>query len=100
MEAVYKVDDRMPNNNVSENGLNDPFALRSTPIAQLATSRAIEELQEATRDANGKCLNAQLVPKTSETSAFGLTNSVTTRFSHFPVKHFHKHVICTFFLRP
>ncbi|KAK4267070.1 hypothetical protein QN277_023907 [Acacia crassicarpa] len=82
-KAFYRVDDRVPINQTG-NGLNDPFALRSTPIAQLVSSRATEELQEATRDANGKCLNAQSATRTSETSAFGLTNNGTI-FTGYPV---------------
>ncbi|XP_054782505.1 probable L-gulonolactone oxidase 6 isoform X2 [Prosopis cineraria] len=43
-----------------------------------------EERQEATRDANGKCLDAQSATRTAETSAFGLTNNGSL-FTGYPV---------------
>ncbi|KAK4267072.1 hypothetical protein QN277_023911 [Acacia crassicarpa] len=82
-KALYRVDDRVPMNH-SGDGLYDSVAFRAYPSAQLASSRATEEHQEATRDANGICRSAQLATKTSETSAYGLTNNGTI-FTGYPV---------------
>ncbi|XP_028782984.1 probable L-gulonolactone oxidase 6 [Neltuma alba] len=81
--AVYRIDDRVSINQ-SGNGLYDYPALGSSTSAQLAAFRGTEELQEATRDANGKCLNAQLATRTAEASGYGLTNNGTI-FTGYPV---------------
>jgi len=45
--------------------------------------RLTEELQEATRDANGKCLGAKLITATLSGIGYGLTNN-GTHFSFSP----------------
>ncbi|XP_028782993.1 probable L-gulonolactone oxidase 6 [Neltuma alba] len=79
----YRVDDRVSMDQ-SGNGLYDFIPFRSTLSAVLAANRATEELQEATRDANGKCISAQLVTGTLKTSAYGLTNNGIL-FTGYPV---------------
>ncbi|XP_028782986.1 probable L-gulonolactone oxidase 6 isoform X1 [Neltuma alba] len=82
-KALYRVDDRVPINQPGH-GLYDTLGFRHTPTIQLASARATEELQEATRDANGKCRDAQSATRTAQTSAFGLTNNGTI-FTGYPV---------------
>ncbi|XP_054783057.1 probable L-gulonolactone oxidase 6 [Prosopis cineraria] len=81
--AVYRIDDRVPVDKYG-NGLYDSIEFRPTPSAQLAKSRVTEELQEATRDAKGKCVDAESVTMTDFTSAYGLTNNGTI-FTGYPV---------------
>ncbi|XP_028779781.1 L-gulonolactone oxidase 2-like isoform X1 [Neltuma alba] len=81
--AVFRLDDRVP---ISQNGngLYDSIEFRATPSAQLAATRATEELQEATGDANGKCVDAVNVTWSDFTEAYGLTNNGKI-FTGYPV---------------
>ncbi|KAK4267074.1 hypothetical protein QN277_023910 [Acacia crassicarpa] len=81
--AVFRVDDRVPINH-SGNGLYDSIHFRSTPSSQLASSRASEEHQEATRDVNGKCTDARSVTRNNFNTAYGLTNN-GKNFNGYPV---------------
>ncbi|XP_028779779.1 probable L-gulonolactone oxidase 6 [Neltuma alba] len=82
-KARYRIDDRVSMNQ-SGNGLYDFIPFRSTLSALLAANRATEERQEATRDANGKCLSAKLVTGTLKAFAYGLTNNGTL-VTRYPV---------------
>ncbi|KAI9093978.1 hypothetical protein K1719_026976 [Acacia pycnantha] len=81
--AVFRVDDRVPINH-SGNGVYDSIEFRSTPASELASSRASEEHQEATRDVNGKCTDARSVTWSDFSSAYGLTNN-GKNFTGYPV---------------
>ncbi|XP_054783136.1 probable L-gulonolactone oxidase 6 [Prosopis cineraria] len=81
--ALYRVDDRVSFNH-SGNGLYDFIPFRPTLTATLAATRGTEELQEKTRDANGKCVGAKLVTGTLKTAAYGLTNNGIL-FTGYPV---------------
>ncbi|XP_061372878.1 probable L-gulonolactone oxidase 6 [Gastrolobium bilobum] len=72
-KAVYRIDDRVSLNK-SGNGLYDFIPFRTTLSAELAVVRATEELQEATHDANGKCIGARLITATLAGTGYGLTN--------------------------
>ncbi|OVA04727.1 FAD linked oxidase [Macleaya cordata] len=82
-KAIYRVDDRLPSN-VSGNGLNDFIGFRSTPSTTLALVRSLEESQESTSDADGKCRIANLTMSTFMNSAYGFTNNGTT-FTGYPI---------------
>ncbi|XP_028779786.1 probable L-gulonolactone oxidase 6 [Neltuma alba] len=82
-KALYRVDDRVSNKH-SGNGLYDFIPFRPTLTATLAATRGTEELQEKTRDANGKCIGAKLVTGTLKTAAYGLTNNGIF-FTGYPV---------------
>ncbi|KAI9093931.1 hypothetical protein K1719_026929 [Acacia pycnantha] len=82
-KALYRIDDRVSIDQ-SGNGLYDFIPFRPILSALLAANRETEELQEATRDANGKCLTAKLVTGTLKTLAFGLTNNGIL-FTGYPV---------------
>ncbi|XP_014498948.1 probable L-gulonolactone oxidase 6 [Vigna radiata var. radiata] len=73
-KAVYRIDDRV-SVNASGNGSYNFFPFRSTASAALAVVRSTEELQEATRDANGKCVGAKLITALLSGIAYGLTNN-------------------------
>ncbi|CAJ2631261.1 unnamed protein product [Trifolium pratense] len=53
----------------------------------LSTVVINRELQEATRDANGKCIGAKLINATLAGSGYGLTNN--GNFRGYPVVGFH-----------
>ncbi|KAI4328972.1 hypothetical protein L6164_021282 [Bauhinia variegata] len=82
-KAKYRIDDRVPTN-TSGNGLYNFIPFRSTSTAVLAATRTTEDIQEATRDANGKCLGAIAVTGTLAATAFGLTNNGIL-FTGYPV---------------
>lgn len=86
-KAVYRVDDRV-SSNTSGNGLYDFTPFRSTPSLALALIRSTEEAQESLRDANGKCIGANLIISTLQTAAYGLTNNGII-FTGYPVIGFH-----------
>ncbi|KAJ1414750.1 L-gulonolactone oxidase, plant [Sesbania bispinosa] len=85
-KAVYRLDDRV-SVNTSGNGSYDFIPFRSTLSATLALFRTTEELQEATRDANGKCITAKLTTATLASSGYGLTNN-NGLFLGYPVVGF------------
>ncbi|KAI9093925.1 hypothetical protein K1719_026923 [Acacia pycnantha] len=82
-KALYRVDDRVSIKR-SGNGLYDFIPFRSALSAILAATRGTEELQEKTRDANGKCIRAKLVTGALKTAAYGLTNNGVL-FTGYPV---------------
>ncbi|KAI3989774.1 hypothetical protein MKX01_040744 [Papaver californicum] len=57
--ALYRLDNRVSLNK-SGNGLNDFTGFRSTLTPAFAVVRVSEETQEATGDANGKCISARV----------------------------------------
>ncbi|PNX77820.1 L-gulono-1,4-lactone dehydrogenase-like protein, partial [Trifolium pratense] len=74
-KALYRIDDRVLVN-TSGNGLYDFTAFRSTlSLACISGCQIYRELQEATRDANGKCIGAKLINATLAGSGYGLTNN-------------------------
>ncbi|KAL2954806.1 hypothetical protein AAZX31_19G244600 [Glycine max] len=89
-KAVYRVDDRVPMN-TSGNGVYDFIPFRSTPSLELALIRTTEDVQESTRDADGKCLLAKTTTNTLKATAYGLTNNGMI-FTGFPVVGFHNHL--------
>ncbi|PSS26246.1 L-gulonolactone oxidase like [Actinidia chinensis var. chinensis] len=86
-EVVYRTDDRV-SSNTSGNGLYDFTGFRSTPSLVLSGIRTIEEIQESTGDANGKCNDAKLNIFTLKTIAYGLTNNGIL-FTGYPVVGYH-----------
>ncbi|XP_022759609.1 probable L-gulonolactone oxidase 6 isoform X1 [Durio zibethinus] len=86
-KAVYRIDDRV-SSNASGNGLYDFTPFRSTPSLALALVRSTEETQESLRDADGKCLSANLLTSTLQMGAYGLTNNGII-FTGYPVIGFH-----------
>ncbi|KAI9090379.1 hypothetical protein K1719_028714 [Acacia pycnantha] len=86
-KAVYRVDDRVPIN-TSGNGLYDFLPFRPTASLELALVRTIEDVQESTNDANGKCLVAKTITDALINSAYGLTNNGII-FTGYPVIGFH-----------
>ncbi|KAK4268924.1 hypothetical protein QN277_022151 [Acacia crassicarpa] len=82
-KAVYRVDDRVPIN-TSGNGLSDFLPFRPTASLELALVRTIEDVQESTNDANGKCSLAKTITDALINSAYGLTNNGII-FTGYPV---------------
>ncbi|OVA04726.1 FAD linked oxidase [Macleaya cordata] len=85
-KAIYRFDDRV-SSNASGNGLNDFTGFRSTLSPVLALIRSLEENQESTNDANGKCISAKLTTLTLRISAFGYTNDGSF-FTGYPIVGF------------
>lgn len=81
-KVVYRIDDRVSINS-SGNGLYDFTAFRSQLSAALTVVRVAEDIQEATRDANGKCLGAKLITATLAGSGYGLSDNGV--FRGYPV---------------
>ncbi|KAF8379800.1 hypothetical protein HHK36_029249 [Tetracentron sinense] len=86
-KAVYRIDDRV-SSNASGNGLYNFIGFRSTSSLVLAMIRSLEETEESTSNADGKCRNSRLTTSTLTTGAFGLTNDGTT-FKDYPVVGYH-----------
>ncbi|KAI3891109.1 hypothetical protein MKW98_007414 [Papaver atlanticum] len=82
-KAVYRIDDRV-SSNVSGNGLNNFIGFRSTPSLLMAIIRSLEESQESTRDANGKCITAKMTTSILTKAGLGFTNDGKT-FKGYPV---------------
>ncbi|RDX85136.1 putative L-gulonolactone oxidase 6, partial [Mucuna pruriens] len=82
-KALYRVDHRVPIN-TSGNGLYDFIPFRPTPSLGLALIRTTEDIQESTRDADGKCISSKTTTNTLVTAAYGLTNNGIL-FSGYPV---------------
>ncbi|KAI3989624.1 hypothetical protein MKX01_036233 [Papaver californicum] len=81
--ALYRLDDRVSLNK-SGNGLNDFTGFRSTLTPALAVVRVSEETQEATGDANGKCISARVTTFALRISGFGYTNDGNL-FTGYPI---------------
>ncbi|KAK2406753.1 putative L-gulonolactone oxidase [Trifolium repens] len=86
-KAIYRVDDRVPLN-TSGNGLYEFIPFRPTPSLALAVIRTTEDLDESTKDGDGKCRLAKLTTNTLLTSAYGLTNNGII-FTGYPVIGLH-----------
>ncbi|GAU30119.1 hypothetical protein TSUD_360120 [Trifolium subterraneum] len=86
-KAIYRVDDRVPINTPG-NGLYEFIPFRPTPSLALAVIRTTEDLDESTRNADGKCRVAKLTTDTLVASAYGLTNNGII-FTGYPVIGFH-----------
>ncbi|GAB4844654.1 Probable L-gulonolactone oxidase 6 [Ancistrocladus abbreviatus] len=82
-KVAYRQDDRVPSI-IPGNGLNDFFGFRAQPSIALTIIRATEETQEARRDAEGKCVSAELLIDFLEVEAYGLTNNGLL-FTGYPV---------------
>ncbi|KAF9591645.1 hypothetical protein IFM89_005226 [Coptis chinensis] len=82
-KAVYRMDDRVPSN-VSGNGVNDFIGFRSTLSVALALIRSLEEGQESTSNADGKCTSAKLITSTLMSSGFGFSNNGIA-FTGYPI---------------
>eukprot|EP01018_Ginkgo_biloba_P000295 Gb_06793 [translate_table: standard] len=82
-KVIYSVDDRVSVNETGE-GVNDFIGFRSTLTATLAIIRAAEELQEATKDAKGKCMSANIQSGTILGIGSGLKNNGLI-FTRYPV---------------
>ncbi|TKY61210.1 L-gulonolactone oxidase 6 [Spatholobus suberectus] len=85
-KAIYRIDDRV-SNNASGNGLYHFIPFRPTLSATMIIVRAKEELQEAKRDANGKCLAAKLIAAMLAGAGYGLTNDIGI-FLGYPIVGF------------
>ncbi|KAI3847805.1 hypothetical protein MKW92_038697 [Papaver armeniacum] len=81
--ALYRLDDRVSINK-SGNGLNDFTGFRSTLTPALAVVRVSEETQEATGDANGKCISARVTTFALRITGFGYTNDGNL-FTGYPI---------------
>ncbi|XP_057866834.2 probable L-gulonolactone oxidase 6 [Cryptomeria japonica] len=73
-KIVYRIDDRVPVNQ-SGDGVNDFIGFRQTLTAGLAITRLAEEMQEATKDAKGKCMTAKLQVEALEIIGSGFKNN-------------------------
>ncbi|KAK7389752.1 hypothetical protein VNO78_25045 [Psophocarpus tetragonolobus] len=82
-KVVYRVDDRVPIDTVG-NGLYDFIPFRPTPSPELAILRTTEDIQESTRDTNGKCIGSRTTMNTLLITAYGLTNNGII-FTGYPV---------------
>ncbi|KAG5584709.1 hypothetical protein H5410_045143 [Solanum commersonii] len=96
-KVIYRIDDRV-SASTPGNALNDFFGFRSTPSLVLAILRttvyflgSLEEYQESTNDAGGKCSSAKLTTFTLKIGAYGLTNNGFT-FTGYPVVGLHNRV--------
>eukprot|EP00253_Pinus_taeda_P000413 PITA_00413 len=81
--VIYRIDDRVSVDEAG-NGINDFIGFRSVPTAGLAIARSTEELQEATRDAKGKCTTAKVQVGAIIGMASGLKN-YGPFFTNYPV---------------
>ncbi|KAH9309829.1 hypothetical protein KI387_037740 [Taxus chinensis] len=86
-KVIYRVDDRVPLNQ-SGDGVNDFIGFRPTLTAGLAISRSSEELQEATKDAKGKCMVAKLQASTLQSIGSGFKNN-NLIFDKYPIVGYH-----------
>ncbi|RZC85240.1 hypothetical protein C5167_041419 [Papaver somniferum] len=84
--ALYRLDGRV-SSNISGNGLNDFTGFRSTLTLGLAVVRSSEETQEATGDANGKCISARVTTFALRISGFGFSNDGNL-FTGYPIVGF------------
>ncbi|KAI3909506.1 hypothetical protein MKW92_053887 [Papaver armeniacum] len=82
-KAIYRIDDRV-SSDVSGNGLNNFIGFRSTPTLLMAIIRSLEESQESTGDANGKCITAKMTTSILKNTGLGFTNDGKT-FKGYPV---------------
>ncbi|KAI4355299.1 hypothetical protein L6164_004087 [Bauhinia variegata] len=89
-KAMYRIDDRVPTN-TSGDGRYEFIPFRPTLSAELAVVRTTEDIQEATKDANGKCLGAIALTGTLAAAAYGLTNNGIL-FTGYPVIGFSNHM--------
>ncbi|RZC85813.1 hypothetical protein C5167_026479 [Papaver somniferum] len=78
---------REVSSNISGNGLYDFTGFRSTLTLALAVVRSSEETQEATGDANGKCISARVTTFALRISVFGFTNDGNL-FTGYPIVGF------------
>ncbi|KAI3895427.1 hypothetical protein MKW92_021184 [Papaver armeniacum] len=82
-KVLYRLDDRV-SSNVSGNGLNDLIGFRSFLIPASESARASEDIQEATEDASGKCINAVVRTSALKVAGFGFTNDGNL-FTGYPI---------------
>ncbi|KAJ3685728.1 hypothetical protein LUZ61_014892 [Rhynchospora tenuis] len=73
-KVVYRLDDRVPVN-VSGEGVYNFIGFRPTATAAILANRLAEEAFEASRNANGKCLDSQVTTSTLSLARYGLTNN-------------------------
>ncbi|XP_010267413.1 PREDICTED: probable L-gulonolactone oxidase 6 [Nelumbo nucifera] len=86
-KVIYRIDDRV-STNLSGNGLNDFIGFRSTLSLSLALVRSSEEIQESTKNADGKCISSKITTSTLMGGGFGLTNDGVS-FKGYPVIGYH-----------
>ncbi|XP_049354269.1 probable L-gulonolactone oxidase 6 [Solanum verrucosum] len=75
-KVIYRIDDRVPNGTPG-NALNDFIGFRSTPSFVLAIFRTLEEIQESTNDAGGKCAVAIINTSILKYLSYGWRNNGT-----------------------
>lgn len=82
-KVLYRVDDRV-SNNTPGNGLYNFIPFRATPSIELALIRTTEDAEEATGNANRKCIFGRATSTTLIKLAYGLTNNGII-FTGYPV---------------
>ncbi|KAH0906610.1 hypothetical protein HID58_038437 [Brassica napus] len=73
-KVIYRIDDRVPTN-VSGDGVFSFFPFRSQVSLILAFVRSLEESDELSGEANGKCVRARQLSSFLLRIAFGVTNN-------------------------
>uniref|UniRef100_J3L969 L-gulonolactone oxidase n=1 Tax=Oryza brachyantha TaxID=4533 RepID=J3L969_ORYBR len=71
-KAVYRIDDRVPNDTIGD-GVYDFIGFRSTPALAIQANRLAEDALEATGNAAGKCLTASATKTILAARNYGLT---------------------------
>nr|XP_027100594.1 probable L-gulonolactone oxidase 6 [Coffea arabica] len=89
-KVLYRIDDRVPYN-TNGNGVFDFFGLSPVSSFLTAVSRTIEEIQEYTGHAVGKCITGSLGRYILKKAGYGLTNDGTS-FKGYPVVGYHNNL--------
>ncbi|CAH8384111.1 unnamed protein product [Eruca vesicaria subsp. sativa] len=82
-KVVYRMDDRVPFN-TSGDGLFDFFPFRPQLSAALAINRLVEENEEASADANRRCVRTEQTSSFLSSISYGVTNNGFI-FTGYPV---------------
>ncbi|KAL8098273.1 putative L-gulonolactone oxidase 6 [Apium graveolens] len=86
-KTIYRMDDRVPSDTPGNAWLDFP-GFRSTSSAALAVLRLLEDADEATADADAKCISAKLTTSALKLLGYGFTNK-GTGFTGFPIVGYH-----------
>ncbi|KAL3510404.1 hypothetical protein ACH5RR_029805 [Cinchona calisaya] len=90
---LYRIDDRVPSNTTG-NGVFDFVGLSPIPSLIMAVSRGLEEIQEYTGHAAGKCITGSLGRYLLKKAGYGLKNDGIS-FKGYPVVGYNNHLQST-----